>query len=295
MTNSKYIVFLKTVELQSLSKAAEALNYTQSNVTQMIQSMEKDYGFRLLNRNKGGVSLTENGKFVFESIRNIVYWEERLYQTISMISNLQAGTLRIGSFSSVCVEWLPEIVAQFQQKYPGIQAELMIGDYNELVEWLNAGRIDCGFVTSYMKHTPHFFPLVKDEMLALASVSSHYKDSLSYDIQNFGTDSFVYPYKGLDADVNYVLKHAKVSPNVKYRVKGDEAIIALVEENLGVGMLPELYLRRFGNILKLPLNPRQFRTIGLSLSPQSVDLPLVQCFMAWVKEWLQSHYNEVLF
>lgn len=76
MTN--YEIFCKTVELGSLSKPAEALDYSQPNVSHAIQLLEKQFGFQLLIRNKGGVVLTENGEIVYQKMKQILEAESEL-------------------------------------------------------------------------------------------------------------------------------------------------------------------------------------------------------------------------
>ena len=58
----------------------------------------------------------------------------------------QSGISRIGTFSSVATHWLPNIIREFQKAYPGIDYELLLGDYTEIEEWISEGRVDCGFL-----------------------------------------------------------------------------------------------------------------------------------------------------
>ena len=62
MSISKYQVFLKTVSCGSFSKAAEAMNFTQSGISHAINSLENELGVKLLSRNRGGVVLTADGR-----------------------------------------------------------------------------------------------------------------------------------------------------------------------------------------------------------------------------------------
>lgn len=62
------------------------------------------------------------------------------------LRGLQSGHIRIGTFSSVATHWLPYILRAFSHDYPGIDYELLLGDYCEVEDWLTSGRVDCGFV-----------------------------------------------------------------------------------------------------------------------------------------------------
>ncbi len=71
MSVSKYQMFVKTVECGSFSKAAEALNFTQSGVSHAVQSLEDELGVTLLSRNRGGVVLTADGRALLPKIERL--------------------------------------------------------------------------------------------------------------------------------------------------------------------------------------------------------------------------------
>ena len=90
-------------------------------------------------RGRGGVTLTEEGSRVLPYLREIVKWNERLTQTVSSLSGLITGTLRIGSFSSIAAHWLPQIIKRFQSDYPNIKIEITEGGAGNSI--LEAGRL----------------------------------------------------------------------------------------------------------------------------------------------------------
>ena len=72
MSLKQYRAFLKTVECRSVSQAAQAMGMTQSALTQNLGALEKQFGFRLLVRNKAGVRLTQEGRRVYRAIEQVV-------------------------------------------------------------------------------------------------------------------------------------------------------------------------------------------------------------------------------
>ncbi|WP_277902645.1 LysR family transcriptional regulator, partial [Enterococcus lactis] len=70
MNIQKYIAFLKTVELKSFTKAAEALNYSQSGISRMINDLEDEWGVTLLERNRTGLRLTSDGINIYPYVKN---------------------------------------------------------------------------------------------------------------------------------------------------------------------------------------------------------------------------------
>ena len=100
----KYRAFIKSIEMNSISKAAEALGYSQPGISHMIESLEKEYGFPLLVRTRDSITPTENGKELLYYCRQIVQNEDALQDTISSINGMLSGTLRIGSFNGLLIE-----------------------------------------------------------------------------------------------------------------------------------------------------------------------------------------------
>ena len=82
MSISKYQVFLKTVSCGSFSKAAEAMNFTQSGISHAINSLENELGVKLLSRNRGGVVLTADGRAVLPKIEKLCAAHHSLMQTV---------------------------------------------------------------------------------------------------------------------------------------------------------------------------------------------------------------------
>ena len=98
---NRYEIFLKVCETGSFTKAAEALNYTQSGISQMMAGLEEELGVQLFARAKKGGVLTDNGQRLIPCIREMVNQQEKLRRAAFNINNKVEGRLRIGSFSSV--------------------------------------------------------------------------------------------------------------------------------------------------------------------------------------------------
>lgn len=289
MNLEKYKALCKAVELGSLSGAAETLAYTQSGISRMIQSLEKQMGFSLLIRNKAGVRLTENGARILPQIQAVVQAEEELQSLVCSIRQLETGALRIGVFPSVAVEWLPSVIQVFKEKYPNIEISLIDGDYQELENWLLTGKIDFCFLSNWGNLKVNFLPLYEDEMMAVLPQHHPYGGEAAFPVEQFEREDFIFPAKGMDADVKAVMRRYRLKPNVKYRVYGDDIIIAMVKNKLGIGLLPQLYLKEHhgGNIIK-PLQPRCFRQIGLGLPVYQTNGQVMESFVTELKTYLRQ-------
>ena len=101
---------MTVVETGSLTRAAQAMGCTQSAVSHSIDSLEQELGFALLKRSRAGVHLTGEGERMIAAVRNLLNSAEQLNQTAASIRGLDSGTVRIGSFTSVAVHWLPPVL-----------------------------------------------------------------------------------------------------------------------------------------------------------------------------------------
>lgn len=147
MDTKKYEVFEKTVELSSLTKAAQELGLTQSGVSHMLASMEAELQLPLLKRTRTGARLTPEGEQVMPYIHEIVRQERLLRQAAAGLHTLVTGKIRIGTFTSVATHWLPAMMMQFQKEHPQVDFQLFNGDYHDIDTWLGNGSVDLAFTT----------------------------------------------------------------------------------------------------------------------------------------------------
>ena len=294
MELKKYEVFVKTVECGSLSEAARLLGYTQSNVSHMIQGLESSFGFSLMLRNKGGIMLTENGKTVLPLMEAVLKENSNLLQAVEEINGLQTGVLRIGTFASVATQWLPECLQRFKRDFPGIRIELFDYDPGEIENKLTEGKLDIGFLTEMENLKVHFLPLYIDEMKAILPNIHPYNQMERYPVKNYETDSFIFPTQGMDWDVGNIMRHEKIRPNKTYYVHGDDAIVAMVEHGLGVGLLPELFLReRKLTLIVKSLEPQQYRIIGLGYSRYETNRRIVKKFTEYLQRVVEEKHGNI--
>ena len=115
MAQTKYEIFLKVVEMGSLTRAAELFGYTQSAVSHAIHALESETGLRLIHRSRTGVRLTPEGEKLMPAFRRIAEAMQNYADTLEKVQGLEKGCVRIGAFNSVAVRWLPRMIKEYQQ------------------------------------------------------------------------------------------------------------------------------------------------------------------------------------
>ena len=283
MSISKYETLAKVCELGSLTKAAEALEITQSAVSHTINSLEEQFGFAILTRSRAGVKLTDNGQRIMPSVRGMLNYYEQLNQTVSAIRGLDFGTVRIGAFTSVAVHWLPGVIKEFQRDYPNVDIKLLNGDYHDVEKWLTEGSVDLGFVNLPTKLNCECIALMEDRLLAILPPDHKFASYPKFPLVECETEAFITLLETSNHDANKALSAAGIKPNIKFSTKDDYAIIAMVEQGLGISIMPELLLRgRHDNVAVKELVPPSKRTIGLAIGETSSQSPATRKFADYI-------------
>ena len=262
----KYVAFIKTVEYESFTKAAEILNYSQSGISRMINDLEKEWNVSLLERDRSGVRLTSDGLTLLPFVKS-VYNEYRKLQTqIEEINGLQSGLIRIGTFSSVATHWLPNIIKEFQKDYPNIDYELLLGDYTEIESWISDGRVDCGFLR--LPTLPEFstISLAQDELFVVLPENHLLADCDVFPVKALCDYPFMLLEKGAKAEISEIFEQNAIAPQIHFTTWDDYAIMSMIESGLGISILPELILQRIPyRIVAKRLDVPAFRKIGLAM------------------------------
>lgn len=287
MNLGKLETLAAVVEQGSLTLAARQMNITQSAVSHTIDSLEKEMGFPILKRNRGGVRLTEEGERLMPAVRTLLSSAEQLSQTAAAIRGLDTGLVRIGAFTSVAVHWLPGVLKEFQNDYPNVDFRLLNGDYHDVEEWLSDGSIDIGFVSVPCALDCECIPLMEDRLLAILPENSRFSSYPKFPLAECETEPFISLLESSDHDARRALKAAGVEPNVRFYTKDDYAIIAMVEQGLGMSIMPELLLKgRKDRLLTLPLVPEAKRTIGMAIAAGSKAGPATRRFADYVVRYV---------
>lgn len=289
MSLKKYEAFVRTVELGSLTKAAQSLGSTQSRISHILSDLEAEYGFSLLRRSRGGIELTEAGRLVLPKMQEILSKEQALAECVDEIRNANAGTVRVGVFTSVAVHWLPGMIRSFQAEHPGAHLEMRNGDYHDVDQWLWEGSVDLGFVTLPAPAGMRTIPLAEDPLVAILPRDHRLARLEQIPIEELGQDPFISLLQSSDHDIHRALDNAGVHPNIKFTTKDDYAILAMVEQGLGISIVPQLLIRGRGqNLAVRPLIPQASRTIALAI-PEGEALPVVNAFAQTAVEWLKEN------
>lgn len=287
---NRYIALQKIIELGGFTKAADALGYTQSSISQMIASLENELSMKLLTRSRHGVKLTIEGAELYPFIERSIYQYQAMREKANEIKGLETGIIRVGTISSITCHWMPQLIKGFKEQYPNVEFLFHQGDYTLIPEWIRTGAIDFGFITPYAS-TDLQTKIIKDgEMLVVLPKSHPLTKNESILLSDIADEPFILLEEGQYSEPLAAFENAGIKPKIKYTIHDDYAIMTMVEAGLGVSILAELMLRRtnFDNVC-LPVDPPIYRTLAVAYKDKD-SLPIASKYFI---DYLMEHKNEL--
>ena len=272
----RYFALLKILEIGSFTKAAEAMGYSQSAVSQLVQSLESELSLKLLYRSRNGIKLTPEGEALLPYIQRTVNHYNAMLEKTRELKGLNGGLIRIGTLSSVSSQWLPGLIKDFQTLYPKVHFLLHQGDYTTIPAWVRAGEIDFGFVnpdaesvrglhTIFVTSGGHKAILHPDHPLAAQPWVT---------LEQLAKETFLLLEEGCLSEPLEAFRTLGLEPRVELRMHDNFSICSMVEANVGVSILPELALRKMNfRIVQLPTVPPVIRRVSLVMKDPDI-LPI---------------------
>lgn len=287
MDNRKYEALINIAETGSITQAAERMGYTQSGITQMVNSLERELGVKLLQRTNKGAHLTQNGLILLPYMREEHRWERSIRQECDRMSGKETGTVNVGCLSSISTAWMPKILETFAKQFPQIKIHMLEHEAPDLERMLLNGRIDMGLMelsdkAKYLSRTlfwdevfavvPQGHPLSKKDKVTLKEVAQ-------YPFISYATGTT----EGSDELWPDLITGHKEKFNVMYTCKSDMTAIQMVMHHLGVSIAGNLMLENNqADTVRISLDPPIYRPLGIAQRAGEDPLPATKSFIKCV-------------
>ena len=265
MDSKKLEILMTAADLGSFTKASEVVGYTQSGLTHMMDALEREVGFPLLQRNHSGIQLSAQGAQLMPAIREFLQANANLENQIRAIAERKNEVIRIAAYSSIAMHWMPELLYRFKRLCPEVSVDLRMVDHAlEPFELLESGQSDVIFASRQNYSGCDWTPLYNDRMYAILPKDYPLKNRRVFPLEEFQGQEFLMPYGRFDIDVKAALEPLGVKLNTKISKVDDETVIRMVGRGLGVSMMTELMIRgRTDDVLCVPVDPPAMRELGM--------------------------------
>ena len=222
-----YRVFCEVVKYKNISKTAESMYISQSAITQSIQKLENLLGGKVFYRNKNGVELTEEGKSLYEYIKDSIEKINNAENIFSKYNDLEKGKIRIGG-------------SKFIKQYPQIDVSMNNGSTEILMNKLVNGELDIVALNIPFKTKTYsniqIIPLRKTKFCFFAS-KNYIKENKIQSIRDLSNHPLILP-KALSARKK-ILDDFCQKEDIKlvsnYEISSSNVMKMLVLNNIGIG------------------------------------------------------------
>lgn len=290
MDNKKYEALIHIAETGSITLTAELMGYTQSGITQMINSLERDLGVKLLTRTNKGTNLTAHGEKLLPLMREEHRCERNIRQECDRIAGKETGTVTVGCLASIGAAWMPTILQKFTHSYPDIKIDMLEYEAPDLERMLSSGRIDLAVIEIEEKKNYDARILYQDEIFAVVPENHELAKRDSIPLDELARYPFISYATGEShaAEIGWphLVASNKIQFNTMYSCNNDLTALEMVRRNLGVTLFGNLILGCYpqNNVKAISLDPPKFRSLGIAVRSGEEALPATRSFINCIIE-----------
>jgi DNA-binding transcriptional LysR family regulator len=234
----------------SFSAAADALAYTQSAVSQQIAALEREAGTRLVERNARGVRLTDAGRALVEHAEAILARLADAEAELEAIAGLRGGRLRLASFPSAGATIMPEAIARFRERHPGVELTLEPAEPEPSLVKMRAGEVDLVLDITAGFREPgddgiERLHLLDDPMYVALPQGHPLARKRNLKLEELAAESWILGTTGSCPDASIFLRSCQLAgfePNVTFNSDDYFAIQGFVAAGMGASFIPDLAL-----------------------------------------------------
>ena len=251
----KLKIFHAVAEAGSFTSATVILNISQSAISRQIQSLEEDLNVKLFERHARGLTLTENGQYVYKTAREVISKLKQVERSLGDKKNKPTGKLTVSTVVSFGTTWLTPRIQEFMQLNPEIEIELIFDD-KELD--LSTRQADIGIFMRRPKKLSYI-------QRKLININYHIYGSPKY-LEKYG-----YPKTIKDLDKHKFISFGRGAPSPVYnpdwalklgmkdnkkrktimKVNSVYGLLLAVQSGVGLAALPDYLTVKQPNIVKV--------------------------------------------
>ena len=282
MNLSQLEVLVAIVDAGSLTEAAEQVGLTQSAVSHSLNRLEADLGVTLLERGRGGITVTRIGEEVVSHARATLAQIEVIRQKTARARGTAIGKLRFGCIPNIAPRLLTGILRDFQYKYPEVDVILFEGKPVELMSWLNEGIVDVATVL-----LPAAFDvtvsLARDEIHVLVAETHPLARRRAVHMNELHDEALIAPQDQYRLIASVPSLQEVKLPRLRYAVSAYHTIFGMVRENMGISLVPgKLVSPEVDGLVVVPVEPKLQVDVYLGVR---VATPATDVFLANAHEW----------
>ncbi|WP_027535096.1 LysR family transcriptional regulator [Bradyrhizobium sp. WSM3983] len=234
-TDRQLRYFVKISELKSLSRAADALDLTQSGISRQLASLEAYVGKPLFSRTGRGVELTRAGERLFDVAKAAYANIDDALESVRDKEGVTQGHIRIAVIHTLSYYFMSDVVAEFMVQRESVNLSLISRSSPEVVALVESGKADIGFVYDSAVDSAELqaTPLFEDEMCMIAREDSVWPDDIDLTTSRHKLVGFPPHYA-----LRKMLQGGGLAPEFVAEAETIDAMLKLVSSGVGACVLP---------------------------------------------------------
>ena len=279
-------IFADLVESESFSRAAKLNGITQSAVSQQLRSMERHFNALIVDRSQKQFRLTQEGKLLYESSKDILHLYERLDCEIQEMRKVISGTIKLSTIYSVGLHELPAYLKQFMKLFPSVNVHVEYRRSNLVYDDVIHNAVDIGVVAFPSKNRQlEVIPFKTDQLVVAVSPEHPLAEKEDVSVKELAGHDFI----GFDKDIptrratDDIFRDARVSMDPCMEFDNIETVKRAVEINAGLAILPVSTIAREvenGILCSIPFRRKNFsRPLALIHRKGRVLTPAMKQFV----------------
>lgn len=240
------ITFTKIVQLESFSKAAADLGYSQSAVTVQIRLLEEELGTRLFDRIGKRISLTAQGRTFLSYAYDILHQVNKAKLSLDEETEF-SNPIHIGTLESLCFSKLPPILHYFRDHYPKVAIRITTGSPEELIDMMEHNRLDLIYILDEPRYDTNWFKAMetREEVVFVSSMDFPLAGRKHLHLEELIDEPFFLTEKNDNyrRALDRFLASRKMVLSPFLEISNTEFIIKMIRENRGLSFLPYFAVR----------------------------------------------------
>lgn len=281
----KLEIFVCVSDLKSFSLAGKKLFMAQPAVSIAIKKLEHHFDTLLLHRDGKKVTLTEEGKVAYKLASELLSKAKHLQQTMQDLRGLIVGEVTIACPSMVATYFLPSVLSNFLQQYPGLKINVVQAGTQKIEALLEQGKTEFGVVIDKISTQNLQSITLLTEQIYLFTTKTHALSSQrKIEAQQLhGQDMVLYESDYFIRNTfNHFCKVRDVKPDIRLETNFLPLIINAVKQNLGATVGLSMMLENEPDLVGIPLSPPQSIKMSLAWRSGTVLSRANQCFVDWL-------------
>lgn len=286
--------FITVVQQKSFSKAAEILHVSQPSLSNAIMKLEDEVGFPLLERNTRNIRLTQSGEMMYMRALELINDFDHLKQELREVKEIGNGQLSLGLIESANY-WLPKVIHRFKADYPQVQIKFseLLGVEQVQKSLLNyeTHAVITNQLVSHDDLLTH--PIYHERLVLLFHRDSPLAKLEQITMKDLEKEPFIISTAGFQTrqDILQAFENEQVTPKMMYEIERFETACSLVEEGLGITIIPENYANNaiFPTICMRYIDSEFLtRTVYLAYSKDRYLPPYIHSFLTHTKTYFDA-------